>query len=147
MFGGTAKTYANWKQLCAPYKEDKVWYIDVESPAGAQRTVRWYCDKKHADLMPKAEEDKPYYTVFLFENENDYIYCVKEKDLTEEQKEECELGDWRNAQFFGGIWYRKTAPEGQRFNGFLCSWPMLVEEACNTLKREKAAKDNEDTFL
>lgn len=111
MYGGTAKSYCEYKLLGEPYKDGKVYYIKVESPkTGRVMTVRWYSDKAHHDLMPKRENPYgPMYKLFGFKNNtNNKIWCIKGKDITEDERAEYfgwQRG-WRYGMFFGGIWYQ-----------------------------------------
>lgn len=113
-FGGTAKTYANWILLGEPFEENRKLYIYVKKDESSEKKkVRWYFDKPHDDLMPKKKENKtPLYKVFGFENEDDYILCIKSSDITEEEfqkyfsAEAWKKGSkWLGNGFFGGIRY------------------------------------------
>jgi len=114
MYGGTAKSYCEYKLLCEPFKVDKVYYVKVESPkTGRALRVRWYTDKAHADLMPNTNKYGLFYTIFGFESPDDSILCIKESYITEQEKEEyfgCQNG-WRFGMFFGGIWYAPKTTE------------------------------------
>lgn len=113
VFGGTAKTYANWQLVGEPFKEDKKFYINVIKPGTTtKKKVRWYVDKAHADLMPDSnEQKKPLYALFGFENENDYILCIRMIDLTAEEERTFfhynwkRGGRWVKSNFFGEVWY------------------------------------------
>lgn len=117
MYGGVAQRYCLWKFDGEPYKKDKAWYVRVLHPVTkASKEVRFYTDKKHADLMPKQiSKYGPFCKVFYFKDEKDTIVCVKEKDMTAAEREEYFAGQWdkgnpwRFGMFFGGVWY---APNG-----------------------------------
>lgn len=113
MFGGTAKTYAEWEQSGSPYKDGNAYYIKVVHPlTKSLKTVRWYNDKKHNDWMPKRDNPYgPFYKVFGFKSADDTIVCIRKKDITNEEEEHffgCQRG-WRFGMFFDGVWY---APQG-----------------------------------
>lgn len=117
-FGGTAKTYATWTLVGEPFEENKREYIFVVKPGTTvQKKVRWYSDKAHADLMPGAskKEEIPLYTLFGFENEEDYILCIRQIDLTEQEERDYFWSNWKKGKkwrgnaFYGGVWY---APKG-----------------------------------
>lgn len=110
MYGGVAQTYCLWKLDGEPFKEGAVSYIYVLHPiTKAKKKVRWYSDKKHAELMPKGKDYGPLYKVFGFESATDFILCIKESAITAEEKELYFANKWRFGMFFGGVWY---APKG-----------------------------------
>jgi hypothetical protein len=49
-----AKTYANWKTVSEVFVANGRQYINVESPKGSTKTVRWYTDKEYAKMYPDA---------------------------------------------------------------------------------------------
>ncbi len=110
-FGGTAQTYCLWAQVGEPFKEGKVMYINMLHPLTKRpKKVRWYTDKKHADLMPKSKStQKPFCSVFGFADTDSTILAIKERDLSTTEVEELFASKWRFCVMFGGIWY---APEG-----------------------------------
>lgn len=109
-YGGTAQTYCLWTQDGEPFKEGAVQYIYVLHPiTKARKKVRWYTDKKHAELMPNKKDYGPFYKVFGFEAADDYILCVKKTAITDEEEAEYFASKWRFGMFFGGVWY---APKG-----------------------------------
>lgn len=111
-FGGTAKTYASWQLIGEPFEESGRSYILVQKPgATTQKKVRWYADKAHADLMPNQSEGKSLYSIFGFENENDYILAIRTRDISNEErkayfrKENYHDIVWVISALFGEILY------------------------------------------
>ncbi|MDD4516571.1 hypothetical protein [Massilibacteroides sp.] len=110
MFGGTAKTYANWRFDSEPYQEGKVYYIDAVNPkTNTVKKVRWYCDAAHAALMPNRSSDCVHKR-FLFPSdslvdENNYILVIKATDVSTDEELKFLRFKWRFACRLGGIWY------------------------------------------
>lgn len=113
MFGGVAQTYCKWKLDGEPYKKGNALYVKVVHPlTKSLKEVRFYTDKKHADLMPvEANKYGPFWALFGFDNQEDYIYCIKEKDISLEEKESYFSRNWRFGMFFGGVWYAPKTKE------------------------------------
>lgn len=114
MFGGVAQTYCRWEMDGEPYKRGKVYYAQMIHPTTHKpKEVRFYTDKKHAELMPFApDEFGPFYKVFGFESEADQIIAIKRRDITTSEEAEHFNGNWRFGMFFGGIWYTpKNTPK------------------------------------
>ncbi len=140
-FGGTAKTYASWTLVGEPFEENKREYIFVVKPGTTvQKKVRWYSDKAHADLMPGRAEEKeiPLYSLFGFENEEDYILCIRQVDLTEQEERDYFLfnwrrgGKWKGNAFYGGIWFAPKNTEIPNIHSkdkvFRSYWPDFKEQ-------------------
>ena len=113
MYGGVAQTYCLWKMDGEPFKENNTYYVYMLHPiTKARKRVRFYTDKKHADLMPKtkANDFGSFYKVFGFESDFGHILCIKKKDITEAEEEQYfgTRNGWRFGTFYGGVWY---APE------------------------------------
>lgn len=107
-YGGVAQTYCLWKIDGEPFKENNTLYVRVLHPiTKSQKKVRWYTDKKHADLMPKGKDNQygPLYKVFGFKNAEDKILCIKKSDISLGEEQEYFANKWRFGMFFGGIWY------------------------------------------
>lgn len=49
-----AKTYQNYPQLGEPYIVNKRMYVDVKTPKGAVKTVRWYTEKEYERMYAAA---------------------------------------------------------------------------------------------
>lgn len=139
-YGGTAKTYATWQLISEPFEENKKLYIYVIKPGtSTQKKVRWYEDAEHARLMPGYETSKrPFYSLFGFENEDDYVFCIRAIDLTEEE-ETCFFhnnwtrgGRWVMGAFFGGVWYapkdEPIPPISKAGNVFRATWAQFKKE-------------------
>lgn len=110
MFGGTAATYSRWQMDGEPFKEGSVFYVYVINPrTKLRKKVRFYADKKHADLMPQAADRAPLGEAFGFKDGKGSIIAIREKDLSKEEVIKYFSFNWKMGMFFGGIWY---APEG-----------------------------------
>ena len=150
MYGGVAQRYIMWKLEGEPFKKDGKWYIKAYHPiTNLLMDVRWYTDKAHADLMPKAHiggsatakaQTKPFVgKTFGFADKTDTIVAIRERDLTKQEVETLfhynwERGArWRFGMFFGGIWYApkdEPLPQVSRANKyFSIGWPQFVEAA------------------
>lgn len=149
MFGGTAKTYASWTLIGEPFVEEDKLYIYVQKDKSSkQKKVRWYFDKAHDDLMVNKKSDKvPLYNVFGFENEEDYIICVKNSDITEEEFQRYfsarawkKGGKWLGNSFFGGIRFApkdtEIPPIENADKVFKITWQEFKEEG------RKKAREN-----
>lgn len=142
MYGGTAQKYVLWKMEGEPYKRGNAWYVRMIHPITKYPTeVRWYTDKAHADLMPQAKASKKEFQgkCFGFEDENDYVLCIRDRDLTNEEvlsffeNNWKRGGKWRYGMFFGGVWYAPkdvTSPPIKRSEKvFRATWKEWVETA------------------
>lgn len=150
MYGGVAQRYIMWKIEGEPYKKDSKWYVKASHPVTKlPMEIRWYTDKAHADLMPKARiggvasakvQAQPFVgKTFGFANKEDTIIAIRARDLTKQETETLfhfnweRGGHWRFGMFFGGIWYApKDEPLFQinRANKyFSITWPEFVEAA------------------
>lgn len=138
MYGGTAKTYANWKIKGEPFTEYGRTYVIVINPKTTlEKTVRWYCDEAHARLMPKQKNKEFEGKHFGFQNNSDYIIAFRECDLSGKEVEKyfnTTSGDgekWRYAVFSNGIWYApkdtKIPPVKNVDKMFKMTWAQLVE--------------------
>lgn len=156
MIGGTAQKYCRWELVGEPYKKGEYYYIKAVHPAThVPLEVRWYSDKKHADLMPKKSaaviryeggttklgEDKPITfagQLFNFDNEEDYVVAISERCLTKEEETENfnynwkKGGKWRYTTLFGGVWYapkNTKLPTIANSRFFMIFWKDFVAEA------------------
>lgn len=148
MYGGVAQRYILWKMASEPYKKGKYWYIKMEHPVTKFPTeVRWYTDKAHADLMPKPKGAKVKFTGvnFGFADKDDYVLCIRDRDLTKEEVEKYfhfnwkSGGKWRGGMFFGGVWYApkdaEVPPIRRADHVFRATWPEFVKTGrANALK-------------
>lgn len=160
MFGGTAKTYATWKQECEPFKENGAFYINVINPkTNSVKKVRWYCDQAHANLMsPRPQnQENSFYKIFGFSDKDDYILCVKSKDLTQEEIEKYFSynwkagGKWTFGMFFGGIWYApknaEIPPIRNKEKVFKTTWPEFKKEGQKNLTKIGCNTNNSPWFV
>ncbi len=129
MYGGTAKTYSTYEFNGNPFLENGSYYINVIHPkTGAEKKVRWYTDKKHADLMPKSlfTSKKPMWELFGFKSKDDSIWCIQWKYLSDEESKEYFHFKWRGGNFFGGSWYAPKDTElpdiKNKDKFFLATW-------------------------
>lgn len=128
MYGGTAKTYVNWKMLGEPFTENGRLYIMVEHPLTHRpKQVRWYRDEAHHLMMHPVAEDfnqeENFAKVFLFKSTMDSIKYVLDKNVTEEERDAYLRYKWRYADVFGGIWYAATDEEDYTGKASLIDWP------------------------
>jgi hypothetical protein len=106
MYGGVAQTYLLWKRDGEPFKEKNAWYVNVIHPATkAIKKVRFYTDKKHADLAPNKTQYPPMHALFGFQSKEDTIVAIRLRDITNEEAENHFASKWRFGMFFNGIWY------------------------------------------
>lgn len=143
MFGGTAKTYATWKQLGTPFKENKYWYILVLNPnTSKEKKVRWYCDKAHAALQIQ-NQSTPLYKIFGFSSEKDSILVIKEEKLSCDEIHLYMENNWRYCMAFGGCWYSPKGtqlPPIQRIeNVFECPWDAFKAEMAKKARMIEAS--------
>lgn len=148
MYGGVAQKYVLWKMVEEPYKKGKAWYVKMEHPlTKLPMEVRWYTDKAHADLMPKKAKGPENFPgkSFGFESKEDYILCIRDRDLTAKEVEQYFHYNWRRGgkwvagMFFGGIWYApkdtEVPPIGRADHVFRATWPEFVKAGqANALK-------------
>lgn len=134
-YGGVAQTYCLWKLDGEPFKEKNAQYIYVLHPiTKARKKVRWYTDKAHAEMMPGAKDkSQPLWKVFQFKDENDVIFLIRDKHLTEADVQEFFAYRWRHCVLFGGVWYAPTEMQKQlpeRLSGKVigCDWPRFKAE-------------------
>lgn len=139
MYGGVAQRYILWKMDGEPYKKGKGWYVRMIHPVTKYPTeVRWYTDKAHADLMPKsaAAEVKFPGQVFGFSDKSDFILCIRERDITDQEEKDFfeynwkKGGKWKFGMFFGGVWYAPkdavVPPIRRADKVFRATWPEWV---------------------
>ena len=142
MYGGVAQKYCRYKIEGEPFKKGNFYYVRVVHPiTKAVEEVRFYTDKKHAELMPSRNAEKtPLCKIFGFENENDEIVIIKKCWLTDEVAQQYfynypgKPSGWRGSALFGGCWYapKDTAipPVTTVANHiFKCSWTDWKKEA------------------
>lgn len=141
MYGGVAQRYILWKILGEPYKKGAAWYIKMEHPITKFPTeVRWYTDKKHADLMPQPKGEPKQFPgkIFGFENADDYILGFLQRDITSDEEDKYFRYSWRRpgevwkfGTFMGGLWYaakdQKVPPIGRADKCFRITWPEFVK--------------------
>lgn len=141
VYGGVAQRYCMWQMEGEPFKEKNYWYVRMIHPVTKYPTkVRWYTDKAHADLMPatlKAKKEFFVGGIFGFKDKEDYILCIRERDLTREEVAiEFEYnwtrgGKWRFCTLFGGVWYAPKDAEipsiMQQHKVFRATWKEWVE--------------------
>lgn len=152
MYGGVAQTYCLWKIDGEPFKENNALYVYVLHPiTKAKKKVRFYTDKKHADLMPQTNQYGPFYKVFGFESVDDYILCVRETVISAEEKEQYFSGKWRFGMFFGGVWY---APKGTELPPIKkqdkiskVSWPTFKKAGQEHSKQLGMVKESESVWF
>ena len=154
MYGGVAQSYCLWKMDGEPYKKNNVWYVKMINPiTKLPKEVRWYTDKKHAELMPHKVNTDFVGKIFGFENADDYILCIRDRDLS---AEECDKyfnenwktrgTHWRFGMFFGGVWYTdkkdQIPPIKNEAKIFRATWPEFVKAGqANTRKLRDGAED------
>lgn len=153
MYGGTAKTYVTWDMPNEPFKEDNTWYIIAINPkTKAEKKVRWYTDKAHAELMPnKATE---FFGKHIgFNDENDYINCVRASDVPPELARKIFFSDagkldigWMcRASCEGIIWEASKdtpVPPVIADKIFRMTWPQYVKRCRAYAIKINASKDN-----
>lgn len=139
MYGGVAATYCRWKMLGEPFKENKTWYVKMEHPiTKLPKKVRWYTDKAHADLMPQSKVAQAFRgAVFGFANKDDYVLCIRDRDLAPGETEQYfhynwkKGGKWKFGMFFGGVWYAPKdtdiPPIRRADRVFRATWPEFVK--------------------
>lgn len=132
MFGGTAKTYIEWKWLDKPFKENGRLYIMVEHPTTKlPKKVRFYEDRAHDDLKPK-QASTPLHKVFGFESKDSNILIISDSAVTDDFKERNLHRKWRITRLFGDTWYAplntEVSDELKPYIKFV-SWRDFVAEA------------------
>lgn len=139
MYGGVAQRYCLWKMDGEPYKKGKAWYVKMIHPITKFPTeVRFYTDKAHADLMPATAKAEKSFTGknFGFDSKEDYILCIRDRDLTDAETKDYfhenwkKGGKWRFGMFFGGVWYAPkdavVPPIRRADRVFRATWPEWV---------------------
>lgn len=153
MYGGVAQTYCRWEMIGEPYKKGNALYVKMKNPiTKSPKEVRFYTDKKHAELMPAKENlYGPFYKIFGFESEEDYIFCVKKRDITDDEEQEYFAHNWRFGMFFGGVWYapkdKELPPIGKKDKIFKATWAEFRKAGQENSKKIQIVPENESPWF